>query len=271
MNIEISSKNNEVIKYTRKVIASPKFRKEEGVFFIEGLRLCDEAVKNRVMMTKIFYTRRFYEKYSYLVDDMINTNKAQVYIVSEGIMEILSDTETPQGIACLCKVVDKRVNLAKIRSYSKIILLENLQNPSNLGSIFRSLDAFSIDLVIISSGSCDIYNPKVLRGSMGAIFKLDIIVEDNLPRLLNSLRNEGFCICSAVPDRNAESVRTLNGLSKVVAVLGNEGNGISKDIIELSDKRITIPMRENCESLNVSVAAGIISWEMSNRKVDNYE
>lgn len=270
MVTEISSKNNDVIKYVKKIISNSKTRKKDGVFLIEGLRLCEEASKNKVNIIKVFYTSKFYEKYSSLVSTIINTNGSQGYIVSESIMESISDTETPQGIVCLCKIIDKKVSIDKIKSYSKIILLENLQNPSNLGSIFRSLNAFGIDLVIVSSDSCDIYNPKALRGSMGAIFKLNIIVENDIPKLLLSLKKEGFSICSAVPSNKAESVKVLGDLQKVVAILGNEGNGISKELIDLSDKHITIPMCENCESLNVAVAAGIISWEMTNRGRDNY-
>lgn len=269
MIIEISSKNNDVIKYIKKVISSSKARKKDGVFLIEGLRLCEEAAKNNVDIIKVFYTSKFYEKNSLLIDTIININNSQGYIVSEDLMEYISDTETPQGIVCLCKMIDKKISIDTIKSYSKIILLENLQNPSNLGSIFRSLDAFGIDLVIISSDSCDVYNPKSLRGSMGAIFKLNIMIESDISELLVALKKEGFNICSAVPSNKAESVRILADLKKVVAILGNEGNGISKEIIELSDKHIVIPMRENCESLNVAVAAGIISWEMTNRGRNN--
>ena len=269
MIVEISSKNNDVIKYVKKIISHSKTRKKDGVFLIEGLRLCEEAVKNKVEVIKFFYTSKFYGKNNLLIDKIINTNNSQGYIISEELMEYISDTETPQGIVCLCKMIDKKISIDTIKSYSKIILLENLQNPSNLGSIFRSLDAFGIDLVILSSDSCDMYNPKALRGSMGAIFKLNIMIENDISGLLVTLKKEGFNICSAVPSNKAESVRILADLKKVVAILGNEGNGISKEIIELSDKHIVIPMRENCESLNVAVAAGIISWEMTNRGRNN--
>lgn len=265
MIIEILSKNNDIIKYIKKVISNPKKRKQDDVFLIEGLRLCEEAVKNNVDIIKVFYTSKFYQKHNSLINTIISANNSQGYIVNETVMEYISDTETPQGIVCLCKMIDKNISIDTIKSYSKIILLENLQNPSNLGSIFRSLDAFGVDLVIISSDSCDVYNPKSLRGSMGAIFKLNIMIENNISGLLVALKKEGFNICSAVPSNKAESVKILGDLKKVVAILGNEGNGISKKIIELSDRHIVIPMRENCESLNVAVAAGIISWEMTNR------
>lgn len=269
MITEISSKNNDVIKYIKKVISNSKTRKKDGVFLIEGLRLCEEAIKNNVNIIKVFCTSKFYEKYNLFVNTIINTNNSQAYIVNDSIMESISDTETPQGIICLCKMIDKKISIDTIKSYSKIILLENLQNPSNLGSIFRSLDAFGIDLVIISSNSCDVYNPKSLRGSMGAIFKLNIMIENDISGLLVALKKEGFNICSAVPSNKAESVRILGNLKKIVSILGNEGNGISQELIELSDRHITIPMRKNCESLNVAVAAGIISWEMTNRGINN--
>ena len=163
----------------------------------------------------------------------------------------------------MCKIIDKPVNISKIRSYSNIILLENLQNPSNIGSIFRSLNAFNTDLVVISEDSCDIYSPKVLRASMGAIFKLDIKILKNFKSFLNTLKNNGFKICGAVPnEKNTQYITTLNKISKKAVILGNEGNGIRKETLDLCDCNITIPMNPSCESLNVSVAAAIIAWEM---------
>ncbi len=266
--VEISSKSNENIKYIHKLMSSSKMRKKEGVFLIEGIRLCEEALKNFAVITKIFYTSKCYEKFKGLIEEIIKKNKPQVYEVNESVMHFLSDTEAPQGIMCVCKIIDKKVNIDKIKLYSKIVLLENIQNPSNIGSIFRSLNAFGLDLVVISSNSCDIYNPKVLRGSMGAIFSLNIVIIDNLPNFLNLLKGQGFKVYASLPGAKAKSVTVLGETRKAAVVLGNEGNGVSAEVRELCDENITIPMCSCCESLNVSVAAGIISWEMAGRRIE---
>ncbi len=263
--MEISSKENQNIKLIRKLISSSKARQKEGLFLVEGIRLCEEALKNNAEITKIFYTSKCYEKYSDLIEGIVTQNGAESYIVTEKLMNSLSDTQTPQGIMCISKVIDKKVNIDKIKSCSKIVLLENVQNPSNLGSIFRSLNAFGVELVILSSNSCDLYNPKVLRGSMGAIFNLNTVILDDIPNFLELLKKQGFTICASVPDSEAKPVTILSEIEKVLVIMGNEGNGISQNVIDISDIKITIPMLKHCESLNVAVATGIISWEMMGR------
>lgn len=262
---EISSKENPSIKFIHKLMLSPKHRRKEKLFLVEGIRLCEEALKSKSPVTKVFYTAKCYEKSKELIENLIYQNKAESYIISDKLMDFLSDTETPQGIMCVCKIIDKKVNIDKIKACSKIVLLENIQNPSNLGSILRSLNAFGIQLVILSSDSCDLYNSKVLRGSMGAIFNLDIVVSSNVVNSLELLKKQGFTICATVPDNSAEPVTILNEIQKTVVIMGNEGNGISKNVISFCDKKITIPMLGRCESLNVAVATGIISWEMMSK------
>ena len=266
LKIQVKSKNNETIKMVHKLLSSAKFRNKEKKFLIEGVRICQEALKSKVKITKIFYTENCFEKFSDLINEIITQNNADEYVISESILNLITDTKSPQGIICLCEMVDKQVNMAKIKSYSNIILLENLQNPSNLGSIFRSLCAFNTQLVALSHDTCDIYNPKVIRGSMGAIFKLNIITPDDFHDFIFRLKDQGFKVCAAMPDADSESVTILNEISKKAVILGNEGNGISEKTVFLCDKKINIPMNPNCESLSVAVAASIISWEMSGKE-----
>lgn len=265
MRIEISSKNNETVKNVRKLLNSAKFRNSEKKFVIEGTRLCEEAVKSNVEVTQIFYTQKCLQKFSDLIGKITQKNNAHEFLVSEAVMQSMSDTEGPQGIICVCNFVDKFVNMSKIKACSNIILLENLQNPSNLGSILRSLNAFNIDFVGISFDSCDIYNPKALRGSMGAIFKLNIMKINDFSEFISLLKSENVTVCATVPDENAENITALNDLGKKAVILGNEGNGISNETLDLCDKKMTIPMNPLCESLSVAVAAGIVAWEMSGK------
>lgn len=269
MNIEIRSKSNENVKYVKKILSSSKIRKKDKVFAIEGINLCEEAFKNNVKIIKIFYTLKCYEKFRNLIDRIVIKNSVQVYIVNEEVMESISDTDSPQGVIALCKLIDKKVNNAKINLYSKIILLENIQNPSNLGSILRSISAFGIDLVVLSDASCDLYNPKVLRGSMGAIFRVNILFIENIVNFITHLKQQKFVTFASIPNENSEDLSLLSNFQKVAIVMGNEGNGITPEVIKVCDKKINIPMKGTCESLNVSVATGIILWEMTRNERKN--
>ncbi len=261
--MEISSKNNENVKYIKKVLSSSKTRKKDEVFAIEGINLCEEAFKNKIEIIKIFYTLKCYEKFRTLIDRITMETNAKVYVVANEIMSNMCDTDSPQGILALCKSIDKKVKEDKIDLYSKIVLLENIQNPSNLGSVLRSVSAFGIDLVVLSGASCDIYNPKVLRGSMGAVFRVNILCVENTVNFITHLKKEKFMTFASVLDKNVEDVTLLNDFQKIAIVMGNEGNGITKEVIQVCDRKISIPMKANCESLNVSVATGIILWEMT--------
>lgn len=262
MNEILSSKNNSKVKYVKKLLSSSSFRKSEKSFVIEGLRLCEEALKSEVKIKSVFFTHKFCDKYPELIE-RINASLPRAFLVSEDVMKSISDTDTPQGIVCVCEISDDR---NRERS-NNIVALENVQNPSNLGSIFRTCDALGVKDVIISSDSCDIYNPKVLRGSMGAVFRLNIWNTFDFRNTILKLKEQGYKIYVTVPSESAEILddKKFNN-EKCVVVLGNEGNGVTQETIANSDIRLTIPMTKEAESLNVSVAAGIVIWEMSKHK-----
>ena len=264
MKLTITSKDNAQIKYLRKLISSSKFRKEEKKFVIEGLRICDEALKNNLKIKKVFYTEKFYEKNTDLIN-RISKVVSEVILISEGIAKSISDTENPQGIIAICENIDNSFDNLNLENIQKTVLLENIQNPSNLGSIIRTCDALNIKNIFILGNSCDIYNPKVLRGSMGGFFRVSFIFEENSEKCIKKLQESGFKIYATVPDKNASHIGKINFTGKCGIVFGNEGNGMSKSSIEACSDKITIPMNIDSESLNVSVAAGISMWEMCGR------
>ena len=262
MVTEITSKNNLNIKHVKKIISCSKTRKQENLFAIDGTKLLEEALKNNIKIKKIFYTQKYLDKNILLINKIRKNYKAEEFLISEDIMNNISETETPQGIICVCEFINKNINTNNLDLYNKIIFLDNIQNPMNLGSIFRSLDAFGIDLVILNTQSCDIYNPKVLRSSMGSIFRLNIIFEDNL-NIIRSLKSQGFKLFATAPGINSKNINILHENDKLVVVLGNEGNGVSQEVMDICEDTVSIPMKNNCESLNVAVATGIIAWEIS--------
>ncbi len=259
---EIFSKENAHIKYVKKLMISSKFRKKEKSFVVEGVRICEEALKCNAEILKIFYTENFKNKFSELFSKLKNS-AAEIFLVKENLINAISDTDTPQGIVAVCRDVDKNINEDKIKSCTKIVLLENIQNPTNMGSILRTCDALGVNNIGIIGNSCDIHNPKVLRGSMGALFRLNFFVSENGYECMLKLKKMGFKIYAAMPREDSKRLQNIDFSGKCAVVFGNEGNGVEKETEKKCDYSFSIPMQPKAESLNVSVAAGIVIWEMT--------
>ena len=259
----ISSKDNFNIKHVKKLISSAKFRAETKSFVIEGVRMCEEALKTKSKILKAFYTEKFAEKFPEIIAE-IASNSGQNFLISESLIKVISDAQTPQGIVLVCEEKEQKKSNKNLGE--NIVLLEGVQNPSNLGSIFRVCDALGIKDVFILSGSCDVYNPKVLRGSMGSIFRLNLFLKENSTQCIKDLKNLGYKIYATVPKNDAMPLDKTKFFGKSGIVFGNEGNGLKKETINACDLSITIPMSKETESLNVSVAAGITIWEMIKKR-----
>ena len=262
MTFEITSKDNAYIKRAKKILSSSKFRKQENCFLIEGLRMCEEVLKSGNHILEFYYTQKFFEKFEGITSRVSKVSEKS-FIISEKISKLISDTDTPQGIFCICELPQS--SQIRIGEIDRIVLLENIQNPSNLGSILRTCDALGIKNIAISSSGCDVYNPKVLRGSMGAIFRLNICFFENTFQFITNLQEQGFKIYATVPRDDSLILGQAKFSGKCGIILGNEGNGLSDEAIDACFGKITIPMNEDAESLNVAVAAGISIWEIMNR------
>lgn len=257
---KITSKSNERIKYAVKLREKDSFRKAENLFFIEGARLCADAARSGVAVKELFVTERAKEKYSEYVGSVENSAE-RCFVISEDVAEKLSDTKNPQGVFCVCKMLDKNTNIGKIKYNGKYVALENVSNPSNLGAVVRTAEAVGLDGVIISGG-CDMYNPKSQRAAMGSLFRLNIVEVDDLPSFLGVLTSNGMSVYAGVPDRDAESITEVDMNGGVTVVIGNEGNGIGEAVLNASTKLVTVPMKGRAESLNAAAAASIMIWEM---------
>ena len=243
-----------------KVRESSSFRKNEGVFFVEGARLCADAALTDITINELYVTDKAREKYDEYV--RLAEEKAKRCLgVSEDVAEKLSDTKSNQGVFCLCKMLDKNTNIGKIKYNGKYIALESISNPSNFGAVVRTAEAVGLDGVIVSGG-CDIYNPKSQRAAMGSLFRLNVVTTDDLPDFLKSLGGNGMTVLAGVPDRNAEKITEVDMSGGVVAIVGNEGDGITEETKNAATKLVTIPMKGRAESLNAAAAASIMIWEM---------
>ncbi len=256
--IEITSRNNEKIKYVSKLVKNSRQRKESGLFVCEGLRLCRDAVLSGYEIKEAYFTEAAIAKYGERARK-ISDSAERVYLITDGVADKLSDTVNSQGIFCVAEMKQREEN--GIRYNNIYIALDNIQNPQNFGAAARTAEALGIDGVIVYSG-CDRYNPKALRASMGSLLRINLIETDDLAGLVCDARENGMFTFATVPDSNARDITSLSFGSGAVAVIGNEGGGVSREIQAAAKNRVTIRMKGSAESLNASAAAVITMWEM---------
>lgn len=257
-DIVINAKNNPKIKEVKSLLTSSKDRKNSGLFVVEGVRLCVDALLSGCEIQSVFCTENCAEKYGEEIASLRDGCKS-FYTVSNDVIKAISDTVTPQGVVCTVKMKQNSFEYEKGKKY---IALDTIQNPDNLGAISRTAEALGLDGMVIY-GSCDIYNPKALRASMGALFRLPVHICSDLKCEIEICKNLGIDVFATVPDRDAKNVITVDFSKGAMCIIGNEGNGVSKEIIEKSSDRITIKMDGRAESLNANAAASIIMWEMT--------
>lgn len=253
----ISSRKNPAVMLYRELNKERKAREREGKFNIEGAKLCGEAVDAGLVITDAFLTEEAERKYPDIagkIRDVLDPT-----MITDDIASYISDTKTPQGIFLTARTLDKNEKTCKIDSM-KYILLDGLQDAGNVGTIIRTCDALGIGAVVMSPDCADVYSPKVVRSAMGSLFRLNVMTAP-LPCFIAGLQADGYTVYAAVLDKNAESINDVRFPGKCAVVIGNEGSGVSRDVINAAGKSIYIPI-ENAESLNASVAAAIFCYEM---------
>lgn len=251
----ITSKNNQLIKDTKKLLTSSKSRQESRAFVLEGARLCFDVLNSVYNVKQFLITEAAYEKYKDSADKVISL-AGSAYLITDDIAKKLTDTAAAQGVFAVCAMKKQSQTV----SGAKVVALDNVQDPSNAGSIIRTGEALGIDC-IITYNCCDIYNPKTLRASMGSILRMKLVDTDNLENTLCRLKKE-YKIYSTVPNDEAAKITGIDFSQKSICVIGNEANGVEENIKSISDSLITIPMAGRAESLNAGAAASITMWEM---------
>lgn len=250
----ISSKDNEIVKSIKK-LKDKKYRDLSKEFIVEGIKLVEEAIQENAEIKKII-----------ICEDCINNgliNKNLMYeiakndciYVTEKVFQSLSDVTNPQGILA----VIGQNTIEEIKYNDDIILvLDGIQDPGNLGTILRTLDSTNLKQVIITNKTADPYNPKVVRSTMGAIFRVNVIEVEDLSKTIKEFKKHKIQILAT--DLSTEFSIYDVDYKKSAIIIGNEGNGVSKEIFDLADKKIKIPMKGKTESLNAAVATGIILY-----------
>lgn len=235
-------------------LLTKKHRKEENKFIVEGKKSVLEGVNSKYKCEMVFLTNRFVEEHEDTIAELGKVKKKIVSLKQKEFQK-LSDTETPQGIAAVF-VKPKLVPSKSIFIDDKIIvMLDNISDPGNLGTIIRNCDWFGVKNIFLSENIVDYTNPKVIRASMGSVFHLNLF-EDVKPNLLNDLKDKGFEIFCA--DTEGENIFTYESKQKKILILSSESHGPSKEIEKISDKKICIPKIGNAESLNVASASAVL-------------
>ena len=258
----IRSKDNERVKLFSK-LSLPKYRESEKLFLAEGVKLCREAL-DAGLAEYLLVSEERYEETG--VSEIVTgeAGDVQVLVLSAVAFSKVTTESSPQGIIAVCRFPDFHVigEDANASDFSgkRIIALDGIRDPGNLGTIFRSALAFGVDAVIL--GDCaDLYSSKTVRASMGALFRLHAAVCGDLSIFLSKLKGDGRRIIGAALSENSLTLGEYEKRSDDVVVIGNEGHGLSAEVLGVCDCIVKIPMAEFSESLNAGVAASVIMWE----------
>lgn len=254
----IRSKDNNKIKYVRSLYTK-KCRDEENAFIVEGIKFVYEAIRENAHIMYLIFSENSLAKEE--VKELYYLSKessTETIICDDNVFNFSADTINSQGVLA---VIKRKNNSETVGDYKFAILCDRIQDPGNLGTIIRTADAFGPAVVILNKGCVDAYNPKVVRASAGAIFRVTFVHSDSDKDVINSLINLGFKIISTVV--NSEySFDDIENSEKICVVIGNEGQGVSQEIVNNSHMSITIKMTGRAESLNASIAAGISIYEI---------
>lgn len=242
----ISSINNDIVREKVKLKAK-KYRDITNTYLIEGEHLVSEAINSGVIECVFILKDYSYE----IPSDIVK------YEVSYEILKRLSDNVSTPKIIGVCKKQESD------KIGNRVLLLDRLQDPGNLGTIIRSAVAFNFDTIILSEESVDLYNSKVIRSTQGMMFKINII-RRNITNVIDKLKKDNYLILGTDVINGVE-VSSVNIKDKYALVIGNEGQGISDEVKDLCDKMLYINMNSNCESLNASVAASILMYELGGK------
>lgn len=265
----ITSTGNGKIKNVIKCIKQSKERKRQGVFVVEGLRMFAEIPDS--LHEESFTTQKFFEKHKELFDGK------SFELVSDNVMETLSDTRTPQGIVSVVRQLSYDINdIVKEHLQSLedkcvaplILVLENIQDPGNLGTIIRTAEGAGVTGIIMSINTVDVYNPKTVRATMGSLFRVPFTYTEDILKCIMEMKNEGFDTYSA--HLQGTSFYDFDYTKPTAFVMGNEGNGLSKELSEVTAHKILIPMKGKVESLNVATASTVLMYEAMRQRITSF-
>lgn len=245
----ITSRQNVLCTHIRKLAASASYRRQQGEFLCDSPKLLEEALLWGGDLHTVVCTEG-------AVLPVLPAGVRQVMVPGD-VMKTLSPAQTPQGVLSLCGM-PRQTLPAKLEG-KRYVVLDGVQDPGNVGTILRTADAFSADGLLLVNACADLYNPKTVRATMGAVFRCPVWTCD-AEQLRQLLDASGLPLYGAALRSDTLDARTVDYTRCAIAI-GSEGRGLSKELLERCDETILIPMRAHCESLNAAIAATVLLWE----------
>ena len=271
-----SRQNKNIVELCK--LTDRKAREATKTFRFDGIKLLEEAIKNDVEICAVFLSFGAKEKVlDFLFSRFDNTYEDKIekcFVVADDIFDKISEEKSPEGVITIAKYIDKlqknatiynSVHFSQTKNES-IVLLESVRDPSNVGAIIRSAAAIGIDRLILSADCADIYHPKAVRASMGTLFNQRIDRVSDLTETIAQMRQGGRRVFAAALDERAMLLGKFEILAGDAVVIGNEGHGLSREVIDACSNSVIIPMSERAESFNAAVAASILMWEFAKGK-----
>ena len=251
----ITSTSNARVKELVQLQKKSKVRNEQGVFLVEGVKMYQEIPQEQLV--KVYVSETFADKQKEEINRLKDRRKLEY--LSDHVFQYVSDTKTPQGILCVVRQSTYCLEDILEAEDAHLLVLDNLQDPGNLGTILRTAEGAGVTGIIISKESVDIYNPKVIRSTMGAIFRVPFVIADSLPEVIFQLKQNGVSVYAGHLKGDVFYKQDYRDGSAFL--IGNEGNGLTDEITALADHKIKIPMKGKVESLNAAVSATILMYE----------
>ena len=246
----IESTQNALVKHWKKLVTLRKEREKSGEFIVEGFHLVEEALKNKAQIVQVIVRDGVDLPLLWEIDDV------QMVQVNEAVAKEIAETEKSQGVFAHCKV--KEATEIEMASWRKVLLVDAVQDPGNIGTMIRTADAAGIDAVILGKGCADAYNPKVMRSAQGSHFHIPVVRGD-LDEWIDRLQDDGVKVFGTSLEE-AISYRDIEVTDHFALIVGNEGAGISPQLLAKTDYNVIIPILGGAESLNVAVATGILLY-----------
>ncbi len=269
----ITSRQNRIVVDTVKLL-DKKAREKSGTFRFDGFKLFEEALEKDVKILRVLVSESKRERaVETLKNSAMKYENISLTLLSDDLFSKVSEEQSPEGIICVAEYLEKHNLKADIRSVKslaedksrRVILLESVRDPGNMGTIIRSAAAFGVNALVLSADCADVYNPKTLRGAMGALFKTQILRVADMVETVEIFKGSGRTVYAAALDKNAVRLDETVFSPSDTAIIGNEGHGLSQAVISSCGKSLYIPMEEGSESLNAAIAASVIMWNMYKR------
>lgn len=255
----ITSTANTQVKNLIQLIKKSKARTEQGVYIVEGVKMFQEAPENEIV--KVYISEELYEKGT--LKERLETIPYE--ILKNEVFSHVSDTKTPQGVLCVMKQKHYTLEQLTEGTCPLLLVLENLQDPGNLGTMMRTAEGAGVTGVLLSRGCVDIYNPKTIRSTMGSVYRVPFLYTDDLLKDMERLHEKGITTYAA--HLKGEHYYDEESYRQPTAFLiGNEGNGLSDELSEKAKNYIKIPMGGQLESLNAAVAAAVLMYEAARQR-----